>query len=256
MPFGRGGAGGHFALGDPLGPVGVDLERPLFALVVQHAVHRSAANARAEPPLPRLCMCLELGLGLQHVIDGTRELIPELMAEVAVGLERVDVVVLREHGFSKTVALGAGPGAGKLLCRRRLEERQPVVAGIDLRRLLRGLGRSGGEREFSRTGLGLNRRRVHQAVSPDEDAVIGCRQFGHHESALIVGDDDLDEVGRQVLGLCDDPDPRLRALAAAHHAGEIALRRGPLRLQSAAGIEGRSGNQANQAHTNEHTSKD
>ena len=134
----------HFALGDAFGPVGVGLERSLLALVVEHAVHRGAAHAGAEPPFPGLRMRLELRLRLQDVVDVARLGVAELMAEVAVGFDRVDPMVLGQHVRAEPVALRAR--AGKLLCGRRLEQRQPVVARIDLRRFLRSFGERRGQR--------------------------------------------------------------------------------------------------------------
>jgi hypothetical protein len=69
---------------------------------------------------------LELGLRLEDVIDVACLGVAELMTEVAVGLQGVDVMVLRAHRLADAVA--RRPGAGELARRRRLEQRQPVVA--------------------------------------------------------------------------------------------------------------------------------
>jgi hypothetical protein len=205
----------HVALGDALGPVGVGLQRSLLALVVDDGVHRVAADAGAEPPFPRLGVCLELRLRLQHVVDAARELVAELMTEVAVRFERVDPVVLRLHPRSESVALGSG--SGKLFGRGRLEQREPIIPRVDLRRLERRLRDDRGERQRVGARLGLDRRRIDQAVASHPDPIGRRRQLGKHEPALIVGDDDLDEVGRQVLGLGNDPDAGFRTLRTLDH---------------------------------------
>ncbi len=243
-PFGRGGAGGTSPLAMRSVQSGIDLERSLLALIGEHAVHRRAAHAGAEPPFPGLGVGLELGLRLQDVVDAARQLVAELMAEVAVGLDRVDPVVLGQHVRSEPVALRAG--AGKFLGGGRLEQRQPVVARIDLRRFLRRFGRRGGQRDRTRRRLHLDRRRIDQAVASDPHPIGGRRQFRHHEAALIVGDDNLDEVGGQVLGFRDHPHARFRTLAAADDAGDVAGGRAARRLQRAAGVHRGSGDQTDE----------
>src|SRR5205814_9757315 len=114
------------------GPRRVGLEGSLLALVREDAVHRVAAYAGAEPPLPRRLMRLQLRLRRQHVVDAAGERASQLMTEVAVGLQRVDPMILRLHHRAEAVALGAA--AGEFGFRRRLEQRAPVVAGIDFRR--------------------------------------------------------------------------------------------------------------------------
>ena len=220
MPFGRGGAGGTSPLAMRSVQSAIGLERSLLALIGEHAVHRRAADAGAEPPFPGLRVRLELGLRLQDVVDVARQRVAELMTEVAVGFERVDPVVLGQHVRSEPVALRAG--AGKFLCGRRLEQRQPVIARIDLRRFLRRFGQRRGQRDLRRGRLHLDRRRIDEAVASDPHAIGGGGQFRHHEAALIVGDDNLDEVGGQVLGFGDDPHAGFRPLAAAHDAGDVA----------------------------------
>ncbi len=139
----------YVALRDAFGPAGVRLQQGL-ALVVEHAVHRRAADARAEPPFPRFFVRLEFWLRFEDVIDRTRLFVAELMAEVAVGLERVDVVVLRLHCRPDAVARGAGTGEGAR--RRRFQQRQPVIARIHLRGFLRRFGERRIQRDIGRAG--------------------------------------------------------------------------------------------------------
>src|SRR5690606_22611162 len=51
------------------------------------------------------------------------------------------------------------------------------------------------------------------------------RQLGQDETPLVVRDDDLDVLRRQVVRLGNDPDAGLRTGRAAHDAGDIAFLR-------------------------------
>ena len=55
-------------------------------------------------------------------------------------------------------------------------------------------------------------------VAADPDFIVRLRQVGHQEAAAIVGEDNLDEIGQQIFGLCDDPDAGFRTAFAAHGA--------------------------------------
>src|SRR5262249_31005126 len=96
MPFGRAGAGGTSPLAMRSVPVGVCFHRSSFALVPRTPLHRFAAPAGPQPPLPRLGVRLQLRLRLLHIVDGAGELIAELVTEVAVRFQRIDPVILRE----------------------------------------------------------------------------------------------------------------------------------------------------------------
>ena len=234
----------YVAFRDAFGPAGVRLEQGL-ALVVEHAIHRRAADARAEPPFPRFFMRLEFWLCLEDVIDRTRLFVAELMAEVAVGLEGIDVVVLRLHRRADAVARGAG--AWERAGGRRFEQGQPVVTRIHLRGFLRRLGERRIQRDVGRAGgFQLDRRRIDEAVSANEDPIGRGRQLGHHEASLVVGDDDLDEVRGEVFRLGDDPHASLGAVAAANDTPDEALRGRALREQRTPGIEGAGGDEGDQ----------
>ena len=73
---------------------------------------------------------------------------------------------------------------------------------------------------------------IDQAIAAREDLVVRLRQFGDQVAALVVGDDALDEAGRQVGGLGDHPDAGLGPVRAGHRAADVAcadLNRCPLR---------------------------
>ena len=144
--------------------------------------------------------------------------------------------------------LPARPGAGKISGCGRLEQRQPVVARIDLRRLLRRLRERGRQVQVGYAGLRLDRRRIDQAVPAHEHAVVRGRQLGHHVPALIVGDHDLDEIRRQIFRFRDDPDAGLGPGAAADDPSDEALRGGALCEQGTSGVERAGGYDGEQNH--------
>jgi len=92
------------------------------------------------------------------------------------------------------VELHRGEGLAGVGALHRRVHRQPVVGGVDLRRLLRVRGRRGGDVH----GVADRRRRllgVDEAVAAHPQAVVGLGQVRHHEAAVVVGDDDL-AIGR------------------------------------------------------------
>ena len=163
------------------------------------------------------------------MIETAGETIPELMTEIAVRLQPVDPVVLRQHRLAEAVAVSAS--AGKIAFRRRLQQRQPVVARIHLCGFLRRLRGIRAERHRLALRLHRHRRRIDQAIAADPHAVVRVGQLRQGEAAAIVGDDNLDDVGRQVTGFGDDPHAGLWSLAALDHAGDVVGDRGRLRLR-------------------------
>jgi hypothetical protein len=163
----------HFAFADAIGPIGQGPGGPRHAHVGERAVHRVAAHAGAETPFPCVGRRFQLGLRLEHMIETPRQLIPELMAEIAVGLQAVHPVVLRQHGRAQSVAFTSG--AGKLAACRRLEQREPVVAGIDLRCFLGRPCRRRLQRHGVPARLHLDRLRIEQPVSPHPHVVVRAR---------------------------------------------------------------------------------
>src|SRR5207249_6966739 len=93
-----------------------------------------------EPAIPGVEWSLEVRLHSVHIIKGPRELVSELMTEIAAGFERVDPVILSQHADTDTIALSTR--AGKEIRRRGLHERQPVIARVDLSSFLWRLGRN------------------------------------------------------------------------------------------------------------------
>ena len=248
----------HVALRDALGPARIGFQQSILALCVEDGVHRRPADAGPETPFPRFRVRLQLRLGLEHVFDVACLGVAQLMAEVAVRFQRVDVVVLRQHRRADAVARGAG--AGKFIRGGRLEQRQPVVAGIDLRDFLRRARERRGQRHVRArrqrraVDFHLNRLRVDETVPSDPHAIGRRRQLGDDELPRIAGDDDLDEVGREILRFGDDPDAGLGSAAAADSARDVAVRAAPLCLQSPAGIKGARGNQPYGSKTNQQMS--
>jgi hypothetical protein len=109
----------HGPFSDTFRPGGVDFQGRFLALNVQHTVHRSAAHSRAETPLPGLCVRLEFRLRFEDMIHFASLLVPKLMAEIAVGLERVDPMVLGKHFPPHPVALRSGAREQALVRRRQ-----------------------------------------------------------------------------------------------------------------------------------------
>ena len=213
----------HFASCNAIGPVRKYFQRWLFALRLEHRVHRGPAHAGAEAPLPCVVSSRQLRLRLEHVIEAARQLVAELMAEVAVGLQRVDPMVLRQHVRSRAVAVRTGAGEQALV--GRLQHRQPIVGRIDLRRFLRRLGRVDAKRDGGGGRLQRDRLRVDEAVAAHPDAITRGRQIRDDEPSAIVGHDDLDVVRREILRLGDDPHAGLRSGRALHDAADRAVRR-------------------------------
>src|SRR5215813_8775415 len=64
-------------------------------------------------------------------------------------------------------------------------------------------------------------RRVDQAVAAHPDAVIGLWQVRDEIAALILGNHDAPELGRQLGGLSDDPHTRFATLGAGDNAADV-----------------------------------
>ena len=184
-------------------------------------VHLVAAHSGAQPPLPGFLVGCELGLGLEHVIDGAGLTASELVAEVAVRLQRVEPVGLGEHAGSHAVAVVAGAGKEALV--RGRHQGQPVVSRVHPRRFLGGRRGAGLQRDRVGRGPHLERLRVDQTVAAHPNGVARVGQFGQHEPAVFVSDDDLHELRRQVFRLGDHPDAGFGALGALDGAADVAV---------------------------------
>lgn len=85
-------------------------------------------------------------------------------------------------------------------------------------------------------GLRAHFRRIHQSVAAHPDLVVHVRrQIGKDIAALVVGDDDLGEFGRQFGGFRDHPNAGLGTRWAAHHATDVVIVDGDRGLLSIGG---------------------
>ena len=203
----------QLAVGDALGPVREHPQAALAAEAVHPRVHRGAALPGLHPVVPRR----EGRVEVVELIDLAGDAGAELVAELAPLLHAVDPPRLARHRRRDAVAVGAG--AGELAPVGHLDERVPVVRGVDLRRVARrgGEDRAQGDlvSETPADPVG-----VDQPVAADPEVVGRLRELGQQEAPLVVGDDDLDELRLQVVGLGDHPDARFRAVVAADHPGD------------------------------------
>ncbi len=119
-------------------------------------------------------------------------------------------------------AVAVVAGAGEFGLVRDLDEREPVDRRIILRRggLVRRLDR-GDVHDLAGGGGGL--RRVDEAIAAHPHRVVRLRQVGHHVAALIVGDHDLDHLGREIGGLRNHPDAGLRPVRTGDDAAEVGV---------------------------------
>ena len=213
----------HLAGGDAVGPVGVGGDAPVAAEPVHVGGHLRGALSGHDPVRPRRGGRVER----LRVRDLARRQVPELVAELATLLERVDPVGLRPHAGGDAVAAGAG--AGELGRVRHLHQRVPVVGGVDGGGFpRRGRGDRGQVERLARPGVG--RRRIGEAVAAHPDLVPGVREIRQHVPSFVVRHDDLDEPGGEVVGLRDHPDPRLGTVRAADDAPDVVAVDGDGRL--------------------------
>ena len=151
--------------------------------------------------------------------------IAELVAEVAAALDVENPMSLRRHRGRNPVAALAR--AGELALRRRLQQREPIVAGIDLRGLGRRARDLGSEIERRVAGTPLDLVRIGEAVAAHPDVVRGVRQLRQHVATGIVGHDDLDERRLELARLGDDPHAGLGPARARDDAADESVGRPP-----------------------------
>src|SRR5436853_5968322 len=120
------GCGWNFSLCDALRPIREYFQRSVMPHCAQRSIHGVAANTTVQTAIPGIEWSLDRRLPLVHIIQRARQLVSELMTEVAAGFERVYPVILRQHAGTHAISLGAGPGE-ETLC-RRLHEGQPVIS--------------------------------------------------------------------------------------------------------------------------------
>ncbi len=204
---------------DPVGPIREDLRAGLRAEHSELPGHVAAAHAELGAIDPRLLRRLESQV--IHVAERARDRRAELVAEVALALDVVDpLALLLERGRDPVAARA---GARELALRGRLEQRQPVVAGIDLRRVGRRRRDLRGELDARVAGPSLRFVGIDEAITAHPDVVRRVRQLRQHEAARVVGDDDLDEMRLQVVRFRNHPDAGLGALRALHDATDHAV---------------------------------
>ena len=193
---------GRRAGGNPVAPVDQHVEGALAAEAGDEAVHERAALAALRAVVPGRARRVEV----RDVRDLAGALVAHLVAALA-ALEVVDPLALAAHHRVDAVALGAG--ARELVRGRQVDERQPVVRGIDLRRLLRRGRHDRGQVERL-VGPAGHRRGVDEAVAPDPHVVGRVGELRQDVASRVVGDDDLAEHGLEVVGLGNHPDAGLR----------------------------------------------
>ena len=121
--------------------------------------------------------------------------------------------------MTRRMPLPFSPVPGNWSLRRDLQHRVPVHAGSSPPPLLRSGARRGQVQRLARVRLDL--RRIDQPVAAHPHAVVRLGQVGNDVAALVIGDDDLGELGRQVGGLGDHPDAGFGPFRAGHHAADV-----------------------------------
>src|SRR5437660_8466987 len=91
-PLGR---GWNFSLCDALRPIREYFQRSVVPHCAQRSIHGVAANTTMEKAIPGIEWNLYRRLALVHIIQRARQLVTELMTEVASGFERINPVILR-----------------------------------------------------------------------------------------------------------------------------------------------------------------
>ena len=113
--------------------------------------------------------------------------------------------------------------ATEILGRRKLHHGEPVERGVIVcrGRLIRRRDR----REAKLlAGLRPQFGRIHQTIAADPHFVVHLRrQVWNHKAALLVGDNDLGEFGRQFGGRGDNPNARFGAARPAHHTAYVVI---------------------------------
>ena len=209
----------RFAGGDAIGPrrpFGNGAVGPQARRHADHLSHRLPGLQAAHPGVTRIGEVLA-----ELMRDRARARRAERMAGHAA--ERFDVgepVVL--VALSGIDAVAGRAGAGEFALGRNPQHRIPVDRRIVLRRRFLVRRDHGGEVELP-SGLGVDLRRVDEAVAAHPHLVFRLRQIRDDVTALVVGDDDLGVFGRQVGGLRDHPHAGLRSLRPGHDAADVVI---------------------------------
>ena len=140
--------------------------------------------------------------------------------------QRVQPLMLLIHSawsvMPGAMPLPCGPVPGNSPARGQVDHRQPVVARITLRGVLRRARDDRRELHVLLPRLDADRLAVGEAVAAHPQVELRRRQLGQHEAALIVGDDDLPQLRREILRLGNHPHAGLGSVAAGHHARDEA----------------------------------
>ena len=122
----------------------------------------------------------------------------------------------------------AGILAAELVGGGNLEHRVPVDRGVVVSgRRGRGRSRGGQIDQSSRRGGHLGA--VDEAIAARPHGVVGLRQIGHDEPALVVRDNALDVAHLEVARFRDHPDAGLWTARASDHASDIVVVNGDSR---------------------------
>ena len=201
-PCGRVGlAMRQLALGDAVGPVAEILERRAAEVPGELVHHLLAGLARLHAAHPRLLARLELA---ERRRDRARGQLAQLMAaDAADVLHLLEPVGLRDllGDVALAAELALRPGSSASSTSRSPDSIAPPPPRSAPRTAVR---------LSSLPGSPSHLRRIDQTVAAHPDLVFGLRQIGDEVAALIVGDDDPGELGRQVGGLRDHPDAGFR----------------------------------------------
>ncbi len=193
--------GGQFARGDAVSPVRVHRQSALPANLREARAHAAARHAFRN----RTC-------------GETAEL---MTTSAAVGVhDLTDPLTLALDVRGDAVALIAG--AWEIGLRRHLEQREPVLSGIECRRRFL-VGRRDRLQVDNLARRGLDLRGVDEPVAADPHVVFSVREVGYQIASLVVSHDTLDQTGRRAPGFRNDPDPGFRSPGASHQSGDVVV---------------------------------
>src|SRR5439155_3624256 len=97
---------------------------------------------------------------------------------------------------------------------------EPIPRRVVPRRRAR-VGRDHSREVQRLAGRGRHVRRIDQPIAAHPDCVGRLGKGGDQVASLIVGDDDADELGRQIVRFGDHPHPGLRPVRTRDHAGDV-----------------------------------
>src|SRR5215471_20349128 len=98
----------NFAPGDTIGPIGKYLQRRFPAHCAKSRIHGITSHAAVQAPIPRIKWRFDVRFYLINIIQGTSELVAELVTEITAGLQRIDPMILRQHRRADTITLSSG----------------------------------------------------------------------------------------------------------------------------------------------------